>query len=479
MTGEKPFIHLFSTPYGYYMFDVNKNIIIKIKKPVYEALINEQQKNDCNSEIDEEVRKEIEILRTNGFLSTKRPKEIVHPENDFVEYRLKNDIRKMTLQVTQQCNLRCGYCPYSGDGELQRTHTNKRMSFETARKAIDFLIHHSKEAEIVNIGFYGGEPLLEFELIKKCVEYIKKKAEGKKVSYVITTNATLLNEEIVEYFEKNDIRISISLDGPREIHNKNRRFASDGRGSFDTVMEKIEMIKNKYPGYFPKVGIIMVIDPENNVACTNEFCTNCETVSEMNVLPMIVDDNYTEGKVFIPDDFIKKRNYELFKVYLYELGRVSRKNVSQIFLSQYYQEQNDFANIRPMEGLPEKWHHGGPCVPGESRLFINADGCLYPCEKVNEKSEVMKIGHIDSGFDLNKVRNLINIGKLTEDNCKNCWVITHCKICASQIDSENGLSVEMKKQSCKEVRSTVENLFRNYIALWEMKYMINKINVSP
>jgi organic radical activating enzyme len=100
----------------------------------------------------------------------------------------------MILQVTQQCNLRCQYCAYSG-AYYNRTHNSARMSFETAKRAIDFLLARSHESDHVHVGFYGGEPLLEFDLIKRCVDYVKKSVEGRSITFGITTNATLLNDE--------------------------------------------------------------------------------------------------------------------------------------------------------------------------------------------------------------------------------------------------------------------------------------------
>ena len=156
------------------------------------------------------------------------------------------------LQVTQNCNLRCEYCVYSGS-YINRVHTNKRMSFETAVKTIDFLAAHSLNCNEVSIGFYGGEPLLEIELIKKAVSYAKEVFGEKKVNFNMTTNATLLNMDIADFLVQNDFNITISLDGPRNIHNKNRIFANSNKGTFDLIMENIALIREKYPFFDKKM----------------------------------------------------------------------------------------------------------------------------------------------------------------------------------------------------------------------------------
>ncbi|WP_227060852.1 4Fe-4S cluster-binding domain-containing protein [[Clostridium] scindens] len=104
-----------------------------------------------------------------GLFKPNVVEKIWHPQTDIVEHHTEKKLQQLTLQVTQQCNLRCEYCIYSGIYDGNRTHANKRMNFEVARKAIDFFLEHSIETSDVVIGFYGGEPLLEFELIRRCI----------------------------------------------------------------------------------------------------------------------------------------------------------------------------------------------------------------------------------------------------------------------------------------------------------------------
>lgn len=133
---------------------------------------------------------------------------------------------------------------------IQRTHSTKRMSFETAKKGIDFLLEHSIDSERINIAFYGGEPLLEFNLLKDIVAYVEENAVGRDFSFSITTNGTMVTEEIVKYFIQHNIQMSISLDGPKRVHDDNRRFANSGVGSFDEVIEALKGIYEKHPDYF-------------------------------------------------------------------------------------------------------------------------------------------------------------------------------------------------------------------------------------
>ena len=190
---NKPFIHLFRTPLGFYFYDVNTNEIVEVDHQIYRYL--EVGENESS----EQIQSRISSLKMRGYLKEKHVEQTKHPVTELLPFYAESKIGQLILQVTQNCNLRCNYCVYSG-GYDTRMHNNKRMSFEMAKKSIDFLKLHSRNQERVIIGFYGGEPLLEFSLIKKCVEYAESTLKGKKIEYSTTTNATLLNDEVIRYF---------------------------------------------------------------------------------------------------------------------------------------------------------------------------------------------------------------------------------------------------------------------------------------
>lgn len=466
---ESPFIHLFKTNEGNYLYDVNKNTVVKLDKVTYDFL---GSMSTISNTIDNKTfdackcSPYIEKLYASGFLSSNHPSEIVNPITEIIEPYLNNKVWMITLQVTQQCNLRCEYCVYSGSYE-NRYHTNKRMNIETAKKCIDFLIEHSRDNKQIAIGFYGGEPLLEFDLIKKSIEYAEERGEGKDLLYSITTNATLLDENIIEYFERYKVSLIISLDGPSETHDKNRKFASNNKGSFEKVMKNLENIKLKFPEYFKRIRFNAVLNPENDFSCLNKFFTDYETIRESDINTSFISDSYRNEKIETSDDFLCKVNYEYFKLFLSKLGKLNEEAVSKLVV-QYYQEKKRFyLRLEPSGGKLEKIHHSGPCIPGINRLFVNTEGVFYPCERVSENSEIMKIGHLDYGFDIDKVKALLNIGKLTEEKCKNCWALRFCTLCAAAADGITTFSVEKKTSACSKVRLNAENQLKEICVLRE------------
>ena len=116
----------------------------------------------------------------------------------------------------------------------------------------------------------------------------------------------------------------------------------------------------------------------------------------------------------------------------------------------------------------------GPCIPGQRRAFITTQGDIFPCERVNENSDIFKIGNIETGFDVEKAKVLLNIGKLTEDDCKNCWVLRHCSLCAGYCDNQGELSGELKRSYCRRVQMNVEHNMKLYVLLHEMEQRYEK-----
>lgn len=467
---NKPLIKLFKTNDKSYMYDVNKNAILNISDKQYSFLENCMGNNVYEYIESEEVNK----LYKEGFLSSNRPREIIHPDDELLSFHLENDVKMITLQVTQQCNFRCEYCVYSGT-YLNRTHSNKRMSIETAFKGIDFLINHSKNHNKIAISFYGGEPLLEFDLIKKCIEYAEEKAEGKDITFSMTTNGSLLTDEIVEFLYKHDVALTISLDGPKEIHDNHRKLAFNNCGSFDNVFNNIMNIEKKFPEYTKKLFFNAVIDAKNDFSCIDKFFLTYEGIKDITLTSGLISDNYKKSETEIYEDFYLKREYELFRIFYSFIRKKNTKNCSKIVMKEYDDLLELSYRLTPQNMLPEKTHPSGPCIPGVQRLFINAQGFFYPCEKVSECSELMQIGHIDTGFNIDKARKILNIGKVNEDACKNCWAIRFCSICAAVLDNtENEFSQKKKEECCRGVKASLEMRFKNYCVLKEFGHNFEK-----
>ena len=153
-------------------------------------------------------------------------------------------LQRIVLNVTNQCNLSCGYCyEYSEDRITPSGGKPKYMSDDVAQASIDTLMRESAGRKAVHVTFFGGETLLNFPLMEAAVGYAKHKASehGKTVDFSLTTNATLLTESIVDFLAENRFGVTVSIDGDRELHDRMRVF-HDGRGSYDVIEPKIRML---------------------------------------------------------------------------------------------------------------------------------------------------------------------------------------------------------------------------------------------
>jgi len=457
-----PVFHTFTAGGKRYMFDANVNAFISLSEELYDNL------EKYISSGYRTITPAIEKLRDRGYLRDRVDFEMVHPMDSTLEYSLERCIGTIALQVTQGCNLRCKYCAYSGNYD-NRVHSGKRMSKETAFRAIDFLFTHSIDRDKVSLGFYGGEPLLEFELIKECVEYAKKKSAGKELMFNITSNATLITDAVLEYLYDNKFSLTVSLDGDRQAHDKNRVFAADGNGTFGVVMQILEKIQSRHPDYMERVHINAVIDPTTNFDCTSRFFSDYETVKDFYVQANLISEYYRKGEVATNEEYREKFSYEIFKMYLQKLGRFEEGSISKLVSHgfQSLKEIHDKAKLSSSLTV-KRDHHSGPCVPGIQRLFVDVEGNLYPCERVSEASKAVRMGHIDTGFDIDKARSLLNIGKLTEKECKQCWAFRFCSACAVQADDLEKLSAEKKLQNCAMIRGHIDNMMRDYCVLRDL-----------
>jgi len=486
MNNFSPFIHLFKTLDNFYIYDVNTNRIIKVEEYVYHYLEYILAGKSANIEktglniSEEEILKasyKIKTLQEHGLLSNKRGKKIQHHLDRYLEGILSSCMENLILQVTQACNLRCKYCTYSGD-YLNRPHGALSMPEGIAKKAIDFFIAHSSETPRPAFGFYGGEPFLNFELIKTLVPYIKKKMRGKQFIFNITTNGTLLNEEIITFLATHNVSLMVSLDGPKEVHDLNRCYGS-GKGSYDQVMKNIELAKEIAPEYANKhIMFSSVFTKEISFCSLTKFFTDFNAIKEPYVIAstpskFYLKENQKEKvKNLVYDDDL---NYETFKFFLSKLGRLPESDVSNLLKTWEEQDRASMEEKRMEEmELPDILHPGGPCAPGVRRLFVNIKGELYPCERVSESSSTCHIGSLETGIDIHKAKKIMNIGRLTENECLNCWAVKFCGSCVASADNGETLDKKLKLSYCKDFIANAEGKLIKYCTFKEFNIPTEK-----
>jgi len=468
---------LMKTPLNNYAYDVNTNAFIELSNETYTYLQTLLECGNSDLPASEEVGHSLDHLRSQGFFSTKRPKKIEHGQSSLMEYQLHKNINQMTLQITQECNFRCSYCSYGAkEFQYQRDHSSKKMSLETAFRAIDFFVAHSTNQSDATVGFYGGEPLLEYEKIKTIIEYAEKKLFGKNLSFPITTNASLLTIEMARYFSEHNVSLTISLDGTPEIHDRSRKFAATGGGTFAAIKKNLDQIKNELPEFYEKFLFNIVVDPRYSCNNLHTLFNEDDTFKDSQILSTLIEDFFFIEKAIPSNAYIREDNIHRFKAYLSLFGRYPTDKVSRVaensVFAGYSQLEN---NLSVAIELPDTMAPGGPCIPGGKRLFVSVNGTLYPCERVSETSDAVAIGNLSSGFDMENAIKVLNVGKLTEEDCKGCWAIRHCTICVKQCDNNGELCAELKRSQCEQIRQTTEAQLKEYLLLKDFNIPISVI----
>lgn len=386
------------------------------------------------------------------------------------EELIVNGYDQLTLIVTHGCNIRCKYCAYSGEYDNNRVHSNINMDFEIARKALLMYFGYVRRKRVKfplfvpEISFYGGEPLLNFDLIEQAVNFIKVIYEG-KVSYNITTNACLLDDKKMRFFAENKFILSISLNGNREEHDRLRVFA-DGRGTYDYAIMAIKRLHDIYPDYYKELCYVVgVYDHGTNLQQIEEFFEKEEILKGKLLLYAPVIDygtdwynQYTETdrKTFL------KQIEKLKQQYLDNTK--NEKPKSQLQKALFYLGDLQMVN-RPVNCTIHEITKGlfpnvGTCIPGH-KLAIDPYGVIHACEKVNDK---MPLGNVEEGLNYDKIAEILNKYNSTlGPQCVNCPIRRLCPHCfQALLDNQGDFDLSRLKPCSFYVNARINQMIQTY-----------------
>lgn len=384
----------------------------------------------------EEFDNLLEQLTDNNILKIEENKEAISKPIDS-----KFNISSITLFIVQECNLRCTYC-YGESGEYK----NKgKMPLKIAKDAVKYLFEHSGNKKEISITFFGGEPLLDFSMIKKIVLYSKEleKEFCKKVTFSITTNGTLLTSEIEQFIKNHKFSVTLSIDGNKEVHDANRFFANK-TGAYQEVVNRTESLRNSY-----KVN--------GRATVTNKGVDIVNTFEHLNTLKL--NNIHMSPSVEMLDDDD------------YDLLIENYKKLINNFIKAL--DKKEYSKIRKMSNiltLLDKIHHGGSklknCGAGNNMVAVDIYGNLYPCHRFVINQEYI-IGTIYNGLDQIKYNHIIRDMLLEENStCNECWAKN---ICGGSCPQENLVMMNSIKKPyfnyCKLMKKLIEELIYLYMQL--------------
>lgn len=347
---------------------------------------------------------ELKELENSGLLYTKDPYEDIADRKDE-----KNYIKAMCLNIAHDCNLRCKYCfasqgDYSGKKSL--------MSCEVGKAAVDFIIHNSGHRRNIEVDLFGGEPLMNFDVVKSVVEYGREQGlkHGKNIRFTMTTNATLLNDEIIDYLDRNMGNIVLSIDGRKDV-NDNVRVRRDGKGTYEDIFPKIKkMVDKRSEG---KQYYVRGTFTSKNLDFYNDVMELANLgFKEISIEPVV-----------LPEDS--------------ELS-LKEEHLGTIF-EQYEKIALELLK-RDASGESFKFYHfnmdldGGPCVykrisgcgAGFEYVAVTPEGDVYPCHQF-VGIDGYKLGTVYSN-EINKdLSNKFQHANLyNKQGCSDCWAKFYC-----------------------------------------------------
>lgn len=324
------------------------------------------------------------------------------------------------IGITEQCNLRCTYCCYSGSYEGNRTHSSKSMSKEDVDRTLSFIRENAK-GDKLHIAFYGGEPLVNYDIL----QYAIAKAEAiwqEAVSFSITSNGTLLNEEKTEWLIKHHVELHLSVDGTKAFHDKHRVDAA-GNGSFAKVYQALKYIREHHNDYMDHVQLQMTLPSFEDIPAIAESWHNDELLKDIQPYKIsALAPNFSKEVSLL--DFDSQEAFYSNLLTLYQ----SHKDwlVPKAFLF----EQISYWKDRPIVEAEGKVPMS-TCLPLTNKLFIDTQGKIAVCEKF---SDDYRIGDIIEGINWDKANSLARTYyNIRKERCASCPAVRMCDLCLSSV----------------------------------------------
>lgn len=417
-----------------YIYDAYDNKLVELPNRIFNIIKNEVDNDVYRKFLQENHLRDVyQDVR----FSFKSPLE-----EDTLKWVIENRQKTLIISLTEKCNMRCEYCGYHE--KYDEEYQPKEMSQSMLEKAIDEYLLHSKESNEIAISFYGGEPLLKFDLIQHAVEYVKDNHFGQNVMYIITTNGLLLDkEEIRNFLIENNFYITISLDGPKRLHDRYRIDVS-GEATHQRVMDNLRKIKKTNYNYFKdRINYNAVVAPPYQEAVLNEYFKDCN----VNMFDLRMTDYFREK--YIDNSGIEVENNSS--------DIKSRPIADTVYM---------LRKLKKFHNLMSATSHEisrpcGYCCPFEKKVFVKSDGALLVCEKVDEDVAEYEVGDVYKWIDYEKLEHLYQQTiEISQKNCSKCWAVRVCPTCyikQGQVDYDG--------EYCSKIRSQVAEEFVEYLTL--------------
>ena len=451
-------IHQYMNNGFHIIMDVNSGSVHSVDPVMYDAVsiaqalvpemdkpekISEHAKKEILSRLKEaygeaevmEALEEIQYLIDAGELFTK---DVYH---DYVVdfKKRKTVVKALCLHIAHDCNLACQYC-FAEEGEYHGRRA--LMSFEVGKKALDFLIANSGNRRNLEVDFFGGEPLMNWDVVKQLVAYgrSKEKEYNKNFRFTMTTNGVLLNDEIMEFCNKEMSNVVLSLDGRKEVNDKMRPFRN-GKGSYDLIVPKFQKFA-KLRG--TRDYYIRGTFTRGNM----DFAKDVLEFADLGFESMSI-----EPVVAQPEEYYAIKEEDLPQI-LDEYDKLAVEYINR------KKEGNGFNFFHFNIDLQQ-----GPCVAkrlagcgsGTEYLAVTPWGDFYPCHQFVGQEEFL-LGNVDIGLTNTEVRDEFKLCNVyAKDKCRDCFARFYCSGgCAANSFNFHGSITDAYDIGCEMQKKRIE-----------------------
>lgn len=365
--------------------------------------------------------------------------KILFSEDDYEKYALTSvasPIKAMCLHIAHDCNLRCEYC-FASTGDFGKGR--KLMDLETGKKAIDFLMKMSANRKTLELDFFGGEPLMNFEVVKQIVAYAREKEKefDKHIRFTITTNGMLLTEDKMKFINDEMSNVVLSIDGRKDVNDRMRKRV-DGTGSYDRIVENF---KKFVPLRGDKDYYVRGTYTKYNLDFSNDVMHLYDLgFDQISVEPVMAESKYPYA---ITDGDLPK----IFKEYETLAEKIRKIRSSGKFI-------NFFHFMLDLDQGPCAIKRLRGCGCGNEYVAVTPDGDIYPCHQF-VGIENMKMGSLNDGsFNYDMKKEFASAHVYTKPECKKCWAKFYCSggcnannyIYMGDIHNSHKLSCEIQKK---------------------------------
>ena len=358
---------------------------------------------------------------------------------DYSKTVVESPIKAMCLHISHDCNLRCKYC-FASTGDFGKGR--KLMPFEVGKAAIDFLLEKSVGRENLEVDFFGGEPLMNFDVVKQIVEYARSKEEEyhKNFRFTITTNGMLLDDDTIDYINKEMYNVVLSIDGRKEVNDR-MRVRVDGSGCYDRILPKFKKLVD---GRGDKEYYVRGTYTKYNLDFSEDVMHLYEAgFDEISVEPVI--ESPEEAYAITEEDL--DQIYAEYDKLVDRIGAIRKSGKHINFFHFMIDLDQGPCVIKRLRG----------CGSGNEYVSITPDGDIYPCHQFVGHDEY-KMGNIEEGTFNNDIKKeFAGWHVYSKPACQECWARVYCSGgCNANNFVFNGDIHKAYELSCKIQRKRIE-----------------------